>query len=62
MHLDAYQRIQVFPSSVSVIRFTTLRPFVVRMNDSGDALAALTAVKRPSAAAGASHATPGGDA
>lgn len=41
MHLDAFQRIVVEPCSVSVIRFTPLRPFVVRMNDTGAELASL---------------------
>lgn len=37
MHLDMSQRIQVDPCSLSIIRYTTLRPFVLRMNDtSGD--------------------------
>jgi probable phosphomutase (TIGR03848 family) len=35
MHLDAFQRIQIDPASVSVVRYTELRPFVVRMNDNG---------------------------
>jgi probable phosphomutase (TIGR03848 family) len=35
MHLDAFQRIQIDPCSVSVVRYTELRPFVLRMNDSG---------------------------
>ncbi len=35
MHLDMSQRIQVDPCSVSVIRYTPLRPFVLRMNDTG---------------------------
>jgi probable phosphomutase (TIGR03848 family) len=33
MHLDMFQRIQVDPCSLSVVRYTPLRPFVVRMND-----------------------------
>ena len=33
MHLDMSQRIQVDPCSLSIIRYTTLRPFVLRMND-----------------------------
>jgi probable phosphomutase (TIGR03848 family) len=41
MHLDMSQRIQVDPCSVSVIRYTTLRPFVLRMNDTGVGSAAL---------------------
>lgn len=34
MHLDQFQRIVIDPCSVSVIRYTATRPFVVRMNDS----------------------------
>lgn len=41
MHLDQFQRLVVDPCSVSVIRFTPLRPFAVRVNDSGTDLAAL---------------------
>jgi probable phosphomutase (TIGR03848 family) len=41
MHLDMLQRIQVDPCSLSVIRYTTLRPFVLRMNDTGADAAAL---------------------
>jgi probable phosphoglycerate mutase len=36
LHLDQFQRIQVDPCSVTVIRYTQLRPFVVRLNDVGD--------------------------
>jgi probable phosphoglycerate mutase len=36
MHLDLFQRIVVAPASISVIRFTPLRPFVERINDTGD--------------------------
>lgn len=35
MHLDGFQRIQVDPGSVSVIRYTPMRPFVARVNDTG---------------------------
>jgi probable phosphomutase (TIGR03848 family) len=35
IHLDMFQRIVVDPASVSVVRYTDLRPFVVRMNDAG---------------------------
>lgn len=45
MHLDQFQRLQVDPCSVSVIRYTPLRPFVVRMNDVGSDLSGL--VPRP---------------
>ncbi|SFQ54621.1 probable phosphomutase, MSMEG_4193 family [Amycolatopsis arida] len=32
-HLDSFQRIVVDPGSMSVVRYTELRPFVLRMND-----------------------------
>jgi len=35
LHLDQSQRIQADPCSLTVIRYTTLRPFLVRMNDTG---------------------------
>jgi len=41
MHLDEFQRIVIDPCSVTVIRYTALRPFVIRVNDSGSALSAL---------------------
>lgn len=36
LHLDQFQRIQIDPCSLTVIRYTDLRPFVVRVNDPGD--------------------------
>jgi probable phosphomutase (TIGR03848 family) len=41
MHLDEFQRIVVDPASVSVVNYTPLRPFVLRMNDIGGGVAAL---------------------
>lgn len=41
MHLDAFQRLVVDPASVSAVRFTPLRPFAVRVNDTGGDVAAL---------------------
>ncbi len=35
LHLDQFQRIQADPASLTVIRYTELRPFVVRVNDTG---------------------------
>ena len=35
LHLDQSQRIQADPCSLTVIRYTPLRPFLVRMNDTG---------------------------
>jgi hypothetical protein len=43
MHLDMFQRIVVDPGSISVIRLTALRPFVLHQNDHGSDLAYLTA-------------------
>lgn len=39
MHLDLFQRIAVEPASVTVIRYTPLRSFVLRLNDTGGDLA-----------------------
>jgi probable phosphoglycerate mutase len=41
LHLDLCQRIQVDPCSLSVIRYTPLRPFLVRMNDTGGSVSGL---------------------
>ena len=35
LHLDQFQRIVVGPASLSVVRYTRLRPFVLRVNDQG---------------------------
>lgn len=40
-HLDQFQRIQVDPASVSVVRYTARRPFLLRSNDTGGDLGAL---------------------
>jgi probable phosphomutase (TIGR03848 family) len=48
VHLDMFQRIQVDPCSLTVIRYTTLRPFVVRLNDVGGAVTDLLPPKRRS--------------
>ncbi|HEV7897836.1 MAG TPA: histidine phosphatase family protein, partial [Planosporangium sp.] len=41
IHLDMFQRIVVEPASLTVINYTPLRPFVVRLNDTGTPLSAL---------------------
>ena len=46
MHLDLFQRISADPCSVSVVRYAPLRPFVLRMNDSGGDLAGFAPVRR----------------
>ncbi|MGW1174974.1 MSMEG_4193 family putative phosphomutase [Kitasatospora sp. NPDC002543] len=55
LHLDHFQRISVEPCSVTAIRYTPQRPFVLRMGDTGD-LASLAPRPGPAAA------TPSGDA
>lgn len=37
-HLDTFQRINADPASVSVVRYTTLRPFVIHVNHTGSTL------------------------
>ena len=46
LHLDQFQRIVIDPCSVTVIRYTELRPFVVRVNDTGGGVADLIPPKR----------------
>jgi probable phosphomutase (TIGR03848 family) len=41
LHLDQFQRLVVDPCSVSVVRYTDVRPFVLRLNDTGGELADL---------------------
>jgi probable phosphoglycerate mutase len=48
LHLDLFQRITIDPCSVTVIRYTELRPFVVRVNDTGGDVAALVPAKKTS--------------
>jgi probable phosphomutase (TIGR03848 family) len=48
MHLDSFQRIQIDPCSVSVIRYTPLRPFALRVNDTGGGVADLLPAKKRS--------------
>ncbi|MCW2515181.1 MAG: putative phosphomutase, family [Mycobacterium sp.] len=48
-HLDSFQRITADPASMSVIRYTSVRPFVLHVNHTGPALtAALSAKPEPS--------------
>ncbi|WP_433825350.1 histidine phosphatase family protein [Actinoplanes sp. CA-015351] len=36
LHLDQFQRIVADPASITAIRYTPTRPFVVRLNETGD--------------------------
>lgn len=46
MHIDMLQRIQVDPCSLTAIRYTPLRPFLLRMNDAGGGVGALKKPER----------------
>lgn len=61
LHLDAFQRIVVDPCSVSIVRYTEHRPFVVRTNDVGGSLAGVTS-KRGRRRRASSDAAVGGGA
>ena len=41
LHLDLFQRLVVDAGSVTIVRYTDLRPFVVRLNDTGGDLSGL---------------------
>ena len=56
-HLDLFQRISVNPASLSVVRYTTSRPYVLRVNDNSSSVADLVPTK---AQATSTDATPGG--
>ncbi|UQX86635.1 MSMEG_4193 family putative phosphomutase [Jatrophihabitans telluris] len=68
LHLDLFQRIVVDPCSISAIRYTDGRPFVLTQNDTGGDLARLVPPKPAKTARGrqsrsaASDATIGGGA
>ncbi|MBP8879975.1 MAG: MSMEG_4193 family putative phosphomutase [Dermatophilaceae bacterium] len=60
-HLDAFQRFVVDPASLSAVRYTPARPYVLRVNDTGGNLASLVP-KAPDATAEADAATTSHDA
>ena len=60
LHLDGFQRIVVDPASLTVIRYADLRPFVVRVNDTGGGVEAL--IPRPAARRGRGRRTSGPEA
>jgi probable phosphomutase (TIGR03848 family) len=62
LHLDQYQRIVPDPASVSAIRYTTTRPYVLRVNDTGGELGDFAPPKRRRRKSGAQDATVGGGA
>jgi probable phosphomutase (TIGR03848 family) len=62
MHLDAFQRIMVDPGSLSVVRYTPHRAFVVTMNSTSGSLAHLAGQPRKRRRSRASDAAVGGGA
>jgi probable phosphomutase (TIGR03848 family) len=62
MHLDMFQRITVDPCSVTVIRYETLRPFVLRLNDNGGKIESLIPPKKGRRRKRSSDAAVGGGA
>ena len=60
-HLDSFQRIVADPASMSVIRYTDARPFVLHVNHTGAQLgSAVTAVRADAGNASSSDAIVGG--
>ena len=47
LHLDLFQRINIDPASISVVRYTSARPYVLAMNTHAGDLGWLTPPKRP---------------
>jgi hypothetical protein len=45
--MDSFQRITADPASLSVIRYTSVRPFVIHVNHTGDQLTAGLVAKPP---------------
>lgn len=62
LHLDQFQRITADPCSLTVIRYTELRPFVVRLNDTGGGTDDLKPAKRKRKTKPSSDAPVGGGA
>lgn len=59
-HLDLFQRIVVNPASVSVVQYTSLRPFVLRINDTGGRIDDLLPPKKGGRKKASSDAVVGG--
>jgi probable phosphomutase (TIGR03848 family) len=62
LHLDHFQRIVPDPASVSVVRYTSTRPYVLRVNDTGGELTGYAPPKRRRRTTRADDATVGGGA
>jgi len=62
LHLDQFQRIVIDPCSVSVVRYTEARPYVLRVNDVGGELQAFAPPAKKGRRRKSADATPGGGA
>ncbi|WP_131741562.1 MSMEG_4193 family putative phosphomutase [Actinomadura roseirufa] len=62
LHLDQFQRVQADPASLTVVRYTELRPFVVRLNDVGGDVGGLLPPPPGESGSGSSDAVVGGGA
>jgi probable phosphomutase (TIGR03848 family) len=62
LHLDQFQRIVVDPCSVSVVRYTETRPYVLRANDVSGELSAFLPPKKKARRRKSADATVGGGA
>ena len=62
LHLDLFQRITCDPCSVTAVRYTELRPFLVRMNDVGGDPAVYATAAPPRSPVADSDAAVGGGA
>jgi probable phosphomutase (TIGR03848 family) len=62
LHLDLFQRLVIDPCSVTVIRYTPQRPFLLRLNDTGELSGLVSPRRRRRRSAGSSDAVVGGGA
>jgi len=62
LHLDQFQRIVIDPCSVSVVRYTEARPYVLRVNDVGGELGAFVPPAKKGRRRKSADATVGGGA
>src|SRR5581483_2686469 len=62
LHLDLFQRITIDPCSLTVIRYTPMRPFLLRLNDTCGAVDDLKPPKRRGRRRASSDAVVGGGA
>ncbi|MEV4442616.1 histidine phosphatase family protein [Streptomyces sp. NPDC049577] len=62
LHLDLFQRVHVDPCSVTAVRYTRLRPYLLRLGDTGDLAALAPRPDAPGSGPDAGNAAVGGGA